>query len=228
MRSLVDHAGPVMGSAVIHAAVLMLVLMSWAPTEVSFEPRPASVVQASLVSLPKPKPKPRAVVAPPKPEPRPDPAPVVAPEPEPVVAQPEPEPEPVEVDEPQVDPSELERERLEQLLAIEGAELQADQDTALIDQYTRYIVSEIEQTWNRPPSARNGMVVTLEIALVPSGDVVAVKVLQSSGNAAVDRAAVLAVERIGRFSQLRGMPGRLFDENFRPLVIRFIPEDLRL
>ena len=215
-----------MGSAVIHSAVLLLILMSWAPSEVSFEPRPASVVQASLVSLPKPKPAPRpaAAPAPAKPKPKPAPQPVVAAEPEPVVTKPDPEP----VETPQPDERQLERERLEQLLAQEGAELQADQDAALIDQYTQYIVRDIESNWDRPPSARNGMVVTLEIGLVPAGDVITVKVRRSSGNAALDRAAVLAVERIGRFTQLRGMPSRLFDENFRPLVIHFRPEDLRL
>ena len=36
--------------------------------------------------------------------------------------------------------------------------------------------------WTRPPSARNGMRAVIEIALVPTGDVVGVTVLTSSGN----------------------------------------------
>ncbi|AFV00951.1 cell envelope integrity protein TolA [Simiduia agarivorans] len=93
--------------------------------------------------------------------------------------------------------------------------------------YTAAITQRIIMNWSRPPSARNGMQCTLSIQLVPTGRVIDVKVLQSSGNAAFDRAAEQAVKKAERFPELVGMDPQLFEKSFRQLNLVFRPEDLR-
>ena len=81
--------------------------------------------------------------------------------------------------------------------------------------------------WTRPPSARNGMRAVLEIALVPTGDVVGVAVLSTSGNQAFDRSAINAVEKAGRFPEVKELDRALFERDFRRFQLIFKPEDLR-
>lgn len=92
--------------------------------------------------------------------------------------------------------------------------------------YSAVIHDLVQQNWSRPPSARNGMVAVLRIRMVPTGDVLEVEVVQSSGDFAFDRAAESAVLRVGRFSELQGMDTRMFDRNFRTVFLTFRPQDL--
>ena len=78
------------------------------------------------------------------------------------------------------------------------------------------------------PSARRNMVALVSIRMVPTGELVAVTVTQSSGNEAFDQSAILAVQKAGRFAFMQGMPSRLFETHFREFTFRFSPEDLRL
>ncbi|MBU2887378.1 cell envelope integrity protein TolA [Gilvimarinus agarilyticus] len=119
-------------------------------------------------------------------------------------------------------------ERLDDAMRKEEQQRQAQLAAQQTQSYVNMISSRIEQNWSRPPSARRGMKVELLIQLVPTGQVVNVTVVRSSGNAAFDRSAEQAVRRIDRFSELRNMPPTLFEENFRQLKLVFDPKDLRL
>ena len=92
-------------------------------------------------------------------------------------------------------------------------------------------VALIQQTvinyWSRPPSARNGMEAELAIQLIPTGEVVSVTIVRSSGNSAFDRSAVNAVEKAGAFPELQKLPGGEFEKTFRRFRLLFKPEDLR-
>lgn len=113
--------------------------------------------------------------------------------------------------------------------AARQAEAQAAAQAAAQDQvagYTAIIHDLVQRNWSRPPSARNGMTAVLRIRLVPTGDVVDVEIVRSSGDAAFDRAAEAAVRAVGRFRELSSMPPRLFEANFRSLLLTFRPEDL--
>lgn len=70
------------------------------------------------------------------------------------------------------------------------------------------------------------MTTVLRIRLIPTGEVVDVEIVRSSGDAAFDRAAETAVRSVGRFHELQGMPPRMFERNFRSLLLTFRPEDL--
>ena len=90
-----------------------------------------------------------------------------------------------------------------------------------------FVLTEpIRQNWSRTPSARNGMTAVFRIQMVPTGDILDVELVQSSGDFAFDRAAESAIYRVGRFQELQGMPINLFNENFRSLLLTFRPEDL--
>ena len=67
----------------------------------------------------------------------------------------------------------------------------------------------------------------LLLQLIPTGEVVSVTLAESSGNAAFDRSAIMAVEKAERFPELQQLESRLFERNFRRLRLKFKPEDLR-
>ena len=146
-------------------------------------------------------------------------------------------PEPV--DPPAEEASEKEAsERREEEIAAQAMEeiesaLASEQTTqegrvgSISDTVAAIIQQAVVGRWTRPPSARNGMVAVLEIALVPTGDVVGVAVLRSSGDNAFDRSAINAVERAGRFPEVSQVERALFERDFRRFQLIFRPDDLR-
>lgn len=102
-----------------------------------------------------------------------------------------------------------------------AANVEADSEMA---EAVAAIKSALGAKWQRPPSARNGMVVELQIQLMPGGDVVSVTVVRSSGDKNLDASAVSAVQNA---SPLPVPSGKAF-ENFRRFILHFRPEDLRL
>jgi colicin import membrane protein len=117
-------------------------------------------------------------------------------------------------------------DELEKALAREADARKAVTDDEKAMAYVAQIQREIVQNWSRPPSARNGMEALLRVLLIPTGEVVDVKVEGSSGNAAFDRSVVLAVTKARRFvvptNSLR------FERDFREFTVLFRPDDLRL
>lgn len=93
--------------------------------------------------------------------------------------------------------------------------------------YIDAISQKIEQNWSRPPSARNGMTCRLLIQLVPTGRVVSVSVVESSGNSAFDRSAELAVQKAEVFPVVKQMSPDVFERYYRRLNLIFNPQDLR-
>jgi len=120
-----------------------------------------------------------------------------------------------------------ERSQLDAEIAAERVARQSVEDEEAKQSYSALIQKRVTDAWSRPPSARNNMVVELTIELIPTGEVINVNVSNSSGNAAFDRSAVRAVNRVGAFAELREMPRRLFDSEFRSFKLKFSPEDLR-
>ncbi len=217
---------PAVLTLALHGGLVLMLVVRWTgPSEViaaapSIQPIQASLIQAETLK-PKPKPKPKPT---PKPTPKPKPAPEPAPEPVP-------EPKPVEVEkpEPALDAEQLAALTRSELDSLVDAEIAASSagEPSLRDVVAATIRASVINRWTRPPSARNGMVSILSIQLVPTGEVVGVSVLQSSGNTAFDRSAMTAVERTGRFPQVAKLDNQTFEANFRRFQLIFKPEDLR-
>ena len=235
MNATVDRVSwfgtPLFITLLLHAAVIAALVVRWESAS-TIEARLAQsvAIKAQLVSAeslkPKPKPKPKSQ---PKPKPKPQPkqtdnTPAVTPKP---------------VDPPAEEASEKEAsERREEEIAAQAlkeieAALASEQTTqegsvgSISDTVAAIIQQAVVGRWARPPSARNGMVAVLEIALVPTGDVVGVAVLRSSGDNAFDRSAINAVERAGRFPEVSQVERALFERDFRRFQLIFRPDDLR-
>src|SRR5450830_1935227 len=81
--------------------------------------------------------------------------------------------------------------------------------------------------WTRPPSARKGMTVVLQIGMLPDGTVTSVSVAKSSGDGSFDSSAVAAVKNIRRLTEMQGMKPSDFAP-YRSFKMTFTPEDLAL
>ena len=222
---------PALVAVLVHLFFVIVMEGGWtvaAPT-VSAKPQ---VIQASLVSLSKPDQTVAKPTSKPKPKSKPKPESVKALEPKPI---PRPDPiipEPVSADDNKTSTenqlARLQKELLDGLMDLPEAEGQGlAEEVSEVQQVAALMQARITQNWRRPPSARNGMEVLLEISLVPTGDVVGISVSSSSGSIAFDRSAIAAVERVAQFSEVAVLPISDFERYFRRFPLRFKPEDLR-
>ena len=213
----------------IHVGIVLVLGFRWVgPTQVIAAAPSPQAVQAVLVSAdslaPKPKPKPKAKPKL-KPKPQVDPAPAPLREvPPPAVVEPTPE---VTDAAPESDATQLAAMAREELANMTTSELSGSESISLKDAVAATIQRAVINRWTRPPSARNGMVSVLSIQLVPTGEVVGVGVLTTSGDAAFDRSAISAVERVGKFPEIAQLDSRVFETTFRRFQLIFRPEDLR-
>ena len=232
---------PTLLSLLLHGAVALFLFLRWpAATEVVASVPVALPIQATIVRAesaktavkpkaaptPTPKPKPK-----PKPTPKKDPEPTQT-EPPPVVAPPQPkapDPAPTVEKASTMDAAQLAALTRDELTVLLDAEQTAAgaMEPSLRDVVAATIQASVISRWTRPPSARNGMVSILSIQLVPTGEVVGVGIVQSSGNTAFDRSAMTAVERAARFPEVTKLDNRTFEANFRRFQLIFKPEDLR-
>ena len=128
--------------------------------------------------------------------------------------------------------AELQRQQKEQEFADAIAEEQrlvnAEKDEREANSYRQLIQRRLSENWNRPPSARRGMETMIRLQLVPTGRVVGVTVLKSSGDSAFDRSVEQAAFKADQFIELQKMSPSLFEKKFRQGDVLFSPQDLRL
>ena len=120
---------------------------------------------------------------------------------------------------------EIERQRQAEEVAVIAAEA-ARTEFELVQSATALIQQALQQVWNRPPSARNGMRAILRIRMLPTGELLEASITQSSGDSAFDRSAENAVYSASPFAELQNLPINVFNTNFRTLSLIFEPEDL--
>ena len=239
---------PALVTLLIHGLLLYLLTANWETTEreiIRAKPAPnvinARLVDISEISKPKPAPpKPKAVTVKPKSKSKPKPKATppkpeaVIPKPKPVPPKPNPIPKPKSKPTPvkPTPPQQSNRDAFAAIVRDELATADAQQQaTVTAGEMSASFVSLIQRTvvnyWSRPPSARNGMECELSIQLIPTGEVVNVTLVRSSGNSAFDSSAINAVQKAGAFPELQNLPSREFEKNFRRLTLIFKPEDLR-
>lgn len=89
-------------------------------------------------------------------------------------------------------------EALRSQLAAEEQYLQGEvqrKNQALIKRYMKRIESKVKSRWLEPPAARSGMSCILRIRLSPSGEVLVVATVKSSGDPVFDRSVENAVRK---------------------------------
>lgn len=89
------------------------------------------------------------------------------------------------------------------------------------ERYMARIKTQIEGLWRIPPKSE-GLSITLGLRLLPNGELSSVKIINSSGNNAFDRSAILAVKSVNRF--LVPEDNKIFERNFRQFNMSFKPE----
>ena len=93
-----------------------------------------------------------------------------------------------------------------------------------ISYYSNLIRDQVIINWKQPSSAKKGMSAEILITLVPTGEIVQVKLIKTSGNQAFDSSALNAIQKVSKFEGL-DMSRRLFDNNFRKFTLVFNPEN---
>lgn len=103
------------------------------------------------------------------------------------------------------------------------ARRQAERAAVLEADFIEQIRAKVSSVWRYPPSVRPDQEVSVRIQLVPTGEVIQVQVVRSSGHAALDRSVEQAVMRASPLPVPDDI--RLFEQKFRNLTINFRPEN---
>ncbi len=236
MERLAWFGTPVLMTVLLHLILFAAFTLNFsAPQTVTARIIKPIAIQAQLVSanalMPKTKPTAKPLKKKPaKPKPTAKPQASIDKPPSPVMQAPAKiEPEPVAKPDSKAQEASLNSQSLkdvEAALAMERLSQEGIQGSPS-DTVAALVQRAVINRWTRPPSARNGMRAVIEIALVPTGDVVGVTVLTSSGNTAFDRSAVNAIEKAARFPEVQQLERGLFERDFRRFQLIFRPEDLR-
>jgi colicin import membrane protein len=196
-------------------------------------PQPPVVVEQPPVELPPPPPVPEEEIE--LPEPVREPPKIALPKPPEKKPVP---PKPQQLLKPTVNTAAVEAEikareletkktelarMLNQELQTSATTMKVSANQAMVDRYAGLIRDTVARRWNRPLSARNGMMTVLRITILPGGEVANVVTVRSSGDRAFDASA----EEAARKGPLP-VPEDLavFNQSFRNFTMEFTPKDL--
>jgi colicin import membrane protein len=231
-----NYSVPLLLALLLHLAVAGLLLQGWVSAPKTADVIKPKVVNASLIvmqerrkpqPIQKPKPKPKAVPAVKKVEAKPKATPQRRTDAAKVAA-----------DKKKAAQAQAEQQRqqrlaalgqmadaaLEQSLERESVSLLRDEEALAAQSFRAGIYELVRKNWSRPPSARNGMSARLLVELIPTGEVIAVEVVEGSGNSAFDQSAEQAVRQARRF--VVPSDNAQFERYFRRFYFLFKPEDL--
>ena len=109
-------------------------------------------------------------------------------------------------------------------LAAEQERLRAQRDSAMqrmIDEFGLYIKEKVQRSWIRPPGSSASLSCIVNVTLIPGGEVINVKIVRGSGNAAFDGSVEAAVFKA---SPLPVPPDPEVMEKFRSITFEFNPD----
>ena len=75
------------------------------------------------------------------------------------------------------------------------AQLEAERVQGVLQEYMAHVAAKVENNWLRPPGSPGGLKCTVNVKLIPGGDVVSARVVQGSGDSLFDDSAEKAVLR---------------------------------
>ena len=202
------------------------------PAPVVEPPKPEPVIEKPEIAIKEPaKPKPKPEVKPkPVPKPVPKPEPKLKPEPK---AKPQPQAKPEAKPRPRDDEM---QKRMREELAREQLALQTDRERQTIkdqlardastarnkglDEYIARIRAKVKSNWILPIEMKGNPEATFDVVQLPTGEVLTVKLVRSSGIAAYDQAVERAILRSSP------LPKPASDNLFsRELRLTFRPRD---
>ena len=107
---------------------------------------------------------------------------------------------------------------LQAQLAEEAAQARAQ---SALSEFIPYIQDKVQNSWLRPAGSPPGLSCVIQVTLIPGGDVVGTRVVQSSGNALFDSSVERAVQKASPLP-LPNDPA-LF-KYFREINFKFVPD----
>lgn len=107
--------------------------------------------------------------------------------------------------------------------AQEKARKEGERVTAVAASFTDQIKAHISSYWSYPSNVNPSQEVTVQIRLVPTGEVIQVVIVKSSGNAALDRSVEQAISKASPLPVPKEM--LVFEKNFRSFTLKFRPEN---
>ena len=108
-------------------------------------------------------------------------------------------------------------------LLTEEAEVEVSKEQQEIALYAQRIISTIEDAWMKPRNIPENLVANLRLKIRPSGRIIGVDLIKSSGNIRFDNSALQAVRRVEVFNFFNSIPKTLFEKEFQVISISFNP-----
>ncbi|MFC3679056.1 cell envelope integrity protein TolA [Bacterioplanoides pacificum] len=110
-----------------------------------------------------------------------------------------------------------------ELEAQRQAEIKAERAAATTLEHTALIRDRITSAWRYPPAVAAEMEVTVRLTLVPTGEVIQVQIINSSGHQGLDRSVEQAIHKASPLPVPNDIA--VFEQNFRHLTMKFRPEN---
>ena len=108
-------------------------------------------------------------------------------------------------------------------LLTEEAEVEVSKEQQEIAMYAQRIISTIEDAWMKPRNIPENLVANLRLKIRPSGRIIGVDLIKSSGNIRFDNSALQAVRRVEAFNFFNSIPKTMFEKEFQVISISFNP-----
>ncbi|MDG1681038.1 MAG: TonB family protein [SAR86 cluster bacterium] len=117
---------------------------------------------------------------------------------------------------------------IEQISKLEIKDEVKNNDNNIVSQtdleiFSSMIKSQVMENWKRPTNLSSNLKTEIQITLVPTGEILSSKIINSSGNRAFDDSALTAISKLKSFDGLN-MQMNLFDQHFRKFILIFSPE----
>ena len=97
-------------------------------------------------------------------------------------------------------------------LLTEEAEIEVSKEQQEIAMYAQRIISIIEDAWMKPRNIPENLVANLRLKIRPSGRIIGVDLIKSSGNIRFDNSALQAVRRVEVFNFFNSIPKTIFEK----------------
>jgi colicin import membrane protein len=91
------------------------------------------------------------------------------------------------------------------------------------DKFSLMIIDTIEGAWLKPKNIQDGLVCDLRIQINKNGRIINVSLLRSSGNIRFDNSAIKAVNRVETFNFFSKMDAKIYQSNFKNIMLTFNP-----
>lgn len=122
----------------------------------------------------------------------------------------------------------LAAEQLKQIQVNDAAAQQAEttKTQQLVARYSALIRQKVSSDWSYPLDSTKQMTTSVKLTLAPTGEIISLTLVKSSGNSAFDQSVKQAIRAAAPFDALSQLSIRVFEANFRTLNLKFTPQDL--